>query len=432
MRRPAASVVILCWNAWDASRLCLEQLRPTLSPRDEVIVVDNASTDGTPAGLRRFSWVRVTRNETNRGFAGGCNDGARLARNEVLVFLNNDTVPVGRWLDALLAPFADPAVGAAGPRSNMVSGPQLVPEVPYRAEGLPGLRRFVRTWESANAGRVEVTGRLVGFCLAVRRSAFERIGGFDERFAVGSYEDDDLCRRLVADGWRLLIAHGSFVHHQGHATFEANGLDWTVVERSHRPLFLAKHATIPVDAPRCALVVGPADPTLTAALAGLGLAVHTAPACPDPAALERLDPRPELVVAVGDQPSCALADVPVCQWGGDHPGDADLVAPAGVDPGLWLPGVLADAAHPGTFGGALLAARRRLEAGDLPGAIEAVGAAQRLRPDSPQVLNAMAVCAHLQGLHDEAVTLLERTLTVAPGHTLAAENLGALLGAGER
>lgn len=431
MRRPAASVVILCWNAWEASRLCLEQLRPTLAPRDEVIVVDNASTDETPVGLRRFSWARVTRNETNRGFAGGCNDGARLARNEVLVFLNNDTVPVGRWLDALLEPFADPSVGATGPRSNMVSGPQLVPGVPYGAEGLPGLRRFVRAWEAANAGRVEPTERLVGFCLAVRRTAFERIGGFDERFTVGSYEDDDLCRRLIADGWRLLITHGSFVHHQGHATFEANGLDWRVVERSHRPLFLAKHAAIPAGAPRSALVVGPPDPSLVEALRAQDLAVHQAASCPDPAALERLDPRPELVIAVGDQPSCALVDVPLCQWGG-NPTGADLVAPAGVDPALWLPGVLTDAAHPGTFGGALLAARRRLDAGDLPGALEAVAAAQRFRPDSPQVLNAMAVCAHLQGLHHEAVALLERTLTVAPAHTLAAENLGALTEVGGR
>ena len=78
-RRPAASIVILAWNAWPMTRGCLDSLRDTVGVDDEVIVVDNGSTDGTLAALRAYPWVKVVRNDDNRGFAGGCNDGARGA-----------------------------------------------------------------------------------------------------------------------------------------------------------------------------------------------------------------------------------------------------------------------------------------------------------------------------------------------------------------
>ncbi|MGC1513853.1 MAG: glycosyltransferase, partial [Acidimicrobiales bacterium] len=76
--------------------------------------------------------------------------------------------------------------------------------------------------------------------LAVRRSTFESIGGFDEGFGIGGYEDDDLCARIRESGQRLLITHGSFVHHHGHRTFDANGLDWHAIQQENAQLFHAK------------------------------------------------------------------------------------------------------------------------------------------------------------------------------------------------
>lgn len=227
-RRPTASIVIPAWNAWEHTEACLESLRPTLGVRDEVIVVDNASTDATPRGLSGFAWVKVVSNDTNRGFAAACNQGAGLAGGEIVVFLNSDTVPVGRWLDELLAPFTDPEVVATGPRSNFVSGPQLVPDARYGSRR--ELRDFERRWREQRKGRTTGAERLVGFCLAVRKDAFDAVGGFDEGYAQGGYEDDDLCRRLSADGGKLMVADSSFVHHVGHASFDANGVDWRAAE----------------------------------------------------------------------------------------------------------------------------------------------------------------------------------------------------------
>lgn len=237
--RPAAAVVIPAWNAWEHTRSCLISLRPTLSPRDKVVVVDNGSVDETPRGLAHFPWAKVVRNDENLGFATACNEGAATSTSEILVFLNSDTVPLGRWLDELIAPFADAAVTATGARSNFVSGPQLVPEARYsnKAE----LRDFERSWRQSHAGLTSEVGRLVGFCLAVRRSAFEAVGGFDEGYKPGGYEDDDLCRRLVEAGGKLVIAHGSFVHHVGHASFDANDVDWRQAELQGRQRFVAEN-----------------------------------------------------------------------------------------------------------------------------------------------------------------------------------------------
>jgi|GEM_PF-538373 len=238
MRRSPVSIVVLAWNAWPSTEHCLESLRPTLGVRDQVIVVDNGSTDATPRRLARYPWLDVVTNEENRGFARGCNDGAAVARHGVLVFLNNDTVLSGRWIDPLVAPFDDDAtVGATGPRSNFVSGAQVAEGAAYLRGDTAGMRRFARAWALDHRGQTSETERLVGFCLAVRRDLFEEVGGFDTGYGIGGYEDDDLCRRIVATGHRLLITHESFVHHDGHQTFDANGLDWYAEQEANRDLF---------------------------------------------------------------------------------------------------------------------------------------------------------------------------------------------------
>src|SRR5689334_16143805 len=132
--RPAVTIVIPAWNAVDMTRSCLETLRDTLGRDDQVVVVDNGSRDGTPALLAAQPWVEVVTHAQNEGFAAGCNAGARRARNPVVVFLNNDTLLPPHWIDGLVAPFADPGVGATGPMSNVVSGPQLLADDAYRPQ----------------------------------------------------------------------------------------------------------------------------------------------------------------------------------------------------------------------------------------------------------------------------------------------------------
>lgn len=246
MSQFSATVVIPVWNQWQMTQACLETLRPTLGVHDEVVVVDNGSEDFTPTGLKQFPWVKVITNEVNQGFAIACNQGAAIAKNDVVVFLNNDTLLPAKWLDGLLWPFEDSTVFATGPRSNFVSGPQMVEEANYAAGSMSELRKFAKKWREEHRGQTQETTRLVGFCLAVRRDILEQVGGFDEGFETGGAEDDDLCLRLVKAGGRLLICDESFVHHHGHATFDANGLDWFAIQQDNMNRFRVKHGAAPV------------------------------------------------------------------------------------------------------------------------------------------------------------------------------------------
>lgn len=236
------SLVIPVWNQWALTRACLASVAPTLRDGDEVIVVDNGSRDDTAAGLAQHPWVTVLTNAANRGFAAACNQGAARATGAVIVFLNNDTLVPADWLDGLLAPFADPGVVATGPMSNCASGPQQVATVGCDTDAPDGLATFAAAWRRERRGRSAETSRLVGFCLAVRATALRAIGGWDEGFATGGAEDDDLCVRLRAAGGRLVICEDTFVHHHGHATFDGNGLDWFAIQRTNVDRLIAKHA----------------------------------------------------------------------------------------------------------------------------------------------------------------------------------------------
>jgi glycosyltransferase involved in cell wall biosynthesis/predicted Zn-dependent protease len=225
-----ASIIVLCCNQLDFSRLCLESvLRHTHGPY-ELVIVDNGSTDATPAyleGLRGRPGperVVVLRNEQNRGFAAGCNQALAEARGDYLVLLNNDTVVAAGWLEGLVrwALHDWPQAGLVGPVSNYTSPPQLV-EVDYA--GAAGIDAFAERRARDYAGRALTTERLTGFCLLFRRDVLEKVGLLDERFGLGFFEDDDLGVRVRQAGFRLVVALDVFVHHFDSRTFAGLGLD---------------------------------------------------------------------------------------------------------------------------------------------------------------------------------------------------------------
>ncbi|HKI33740.1 MAG TPA: glycosyltransferase [Gemmataceae bacterium] len=232
--RPAAdalaSIIILCCDELDCTRLCLESvLRHSRSPY-ELIVVDNGSTDGTPEYLAALARrpgparVEVIRNESNRGFPAGCNQALARAGGEYVVFLNNDTVLTPGWLDGLVgwARHDWPRVGLVGPVTNCAPDAQGV-RPGYSS--LDDLGAFAVGRRQAFAGKTLAVRRLTGFCLLARREVLERVGGFDERFGAGFFDDDDLCVRAREAGFRLLVALDTYVHHFGSRTFEGLGID---------------------------------------------------------------------------------------------------------------------------------------------------------------------------------------------------------------
>jgi GT2 family glycosyltransferase/tetratricopeptide (TPR) repeat protein len=240
-----ASIIILCCNQLEYTRLCLESLLRHTRPPYELILVDNASTDDTPAYLAEVrgrpgpARVEVIRNEANVGFPAGCNQGLERAQGRYVVFLNNDTVLTPGWLEGLIGVSLQdwPSVGMAGPVSN---GAMDAQDIRTDYAGLEHLDDFAARRRQAFAGRTLAVRRLTGFCLLVRREVLERVGGFDERFGMGFFEDDDLCVRAREAGFRLLVALDVFVHHFAHRTFRHLGVNTRERLEANFALFRAK------------------------------------------------------------------------------------------------------------------------------------------------------------------------------------------------
>ncbi|MGX9290361.1 glycosyltransferase [Bacillus sp. A015] len=215
------SIVMLTYNELHLTKKCIDSIKQhTRSGQYELIIVDNASTDGTKEYVRELEDVIFIENEKNQGFAKGCNQGAKKATGDNILFLNNDTMVTENWLSPLKeALFASDRIGMVGPVSNYVSGPQMVQPSYTDVKELPA---FAKEYTAARKGQRTYVHRLVGFCLLVKQELIGDVGLFDERFVYGSFEDDDLCLRSLLKGYQLQIVHDSFVHHHGHATFRAN------------------------------------------------------------------------------------------------------------------------------------------------------------------------------------------------------------------
>lgn len=219
---PLVSVIVLTYNNLEFTRACLKSLElHSHYPNWELVLVDNASSDDTPEFLRAYaqdrSWVKLILNDENTGFAAGNNLGLQAAEGEYLVVLNNDTYVTDGWiLDLIRHLKRNPGIGLIGPVTNNIGNESKI-DIHYADMQEMAAAAFEYT--SRHPREVLETRVIAFFCAAMRRSVYEEIGGLDEAFGRGFFEDDDYCNRVRAAGYGIGIAEDVFVHHHLSGSF---------------------------------------------------------------------------------------------------------------------------------------------------------------------------------------------------------------------
>lgn len=220
--KPKVSVIVLCYNNLEMTKACLHSLQEhSLYDNLELIIVDNASQDDTPEFLRDYQKkhpeYKVILNDDNLGFAAGNNVGMEVATGDYIVLLNNDTYVTAGWVNDLVRHFRlDPELGLVGPVTNNIGNEAKI-EVQYESMQEMAIRS--RAYTMAHPHERIYVNTVAFFCVAMPRRVYEEIGGLDEDFGQGFFEDDDYCRRVKQAGYKIAIADDVFIHHHLSASF---------------------------------------------------------------------------------------------------------------------------------------------------------------------------------------------------------------------
>lgn len=225
---PQLSAIVVNYNAGALLRSCVDSLLHC--PMEvEVIVIDNASKDGSLNAVQNLPCVQVISNTQNRGFAAACNQGIEVAKADNLLFLNPDcTFVPGTLAELLLHLRADPKVGMAGgllvnPDGTEQGGGRRAVPTPWRSFVRAfGLSKFSHRWpklffdfhlhrQPLPDGSIEVEA-ISGACMLVKREVLVQVGHWDEAYFLHC-EDLDWCMRIRLGGWKVLFVPSAKITH---------------------------------------------------------------------------------------------------------------------------------------------------------------------------------------------------------------------------
>ena len=232
------SVIIVAYNSGHFLEDCVSSIYDS-EPEVEVLIVDNASTDGSAnSACAEFPGVRIVRSERNLGFGAGNNLGAAQASHPFLVFLNPDTVVIMGWLEALVNPLVeDLSIGLVTLKVLLRDEPERINVAGLNVH-LSGISMCRGLGEARTAYETEAeVAAISGVSFAMRRDLFQALGGFDEDFFL-YMEDVDLSLRTWLAGYRCLyVPCGLVLHEYGKVEVDTPKTFW--VERG-RYLMLLK------------------------------------------------------------------------------------------------------------------------------------------------------------------------------------------------
>jgi GT2 family glycosyltransferase len=283
------TVVVVTWEQRDLVLACLQSLARQTVPH-RVVVVDNASTDGTAEVVaQRFPDAVILRQRSNLGFAGGVSAAMDVVDTRFVALLNNDARADARWLEASLVALADPSVVAVTARLLLAEDTATI----NNAGGVLLASGYCadRGLGSPDGEMFAYPAEVFAFCggaVVVRTLAVKAAGGFDADYFM-YYEDTDLSWRLRLAGWHIVYAPDAVVHHLHAASSDSQSEMFAFHNERNRLLMLCKDAPLGFAASRIARFA-----LTTASLAGKRLIGRATP----PDNVFRPDLRLRVLVAV--------------------------------------------------------------------------------------------------------------------------------------
>ncbi len=213
---------ILSYNTLEYTKNCIESIRQTCNSNSyELVVVDNASTDGSVDWLRNQKDIILIENKSNAGFPAGCNQCIRIANPENDIFLlNNDTLMLSNslfWLRIGL--YKDNRTGAVGAVTNCSGNGQQLED---RFDSIDDYIRYGLSLNVPSSNPYELKTFLIMFAMLIKRDAINKTGFLDERFTPGNFEDNDYGMRLMNNGYDCVLCHNSYIYHYGSKSFSGD------------------------------------------------------------------------------------------------------------------------------------------------------------------------------------------------------------------
>lgn len=211
-----AAICIVSYNCKEYLINCINSIKFHCAPGSySIVIADNASTDGVREYLQSISEsITLILNDENLGFPGGCNACiVNAPKDEDCFFLNNDTRMTHNalfWLRYGL--YENDNIGATGCMGSFAGNEQMI-DLKYNSP--EDYMEYARHTNVPSNNPYEEKCKLCGFAMLVKRKVLDEVGLFDEAFAPGYFEDDDLSIRISEKGYRMLVVHNSFIYHKG-------------------------------------------------------------------------------------------------------------------------------------------------------------------------------------------------------------------------
>lgn len=241
---PLVSIITVNYNGLYVTRDLLVSLQKVTYPALEIIVVDNASDEFTDSLLTEFPYIKLIKNNRNKGFAGANNDGFKAATGEYFFMLNNDTEVGPGFIEPLIDTFTKPGVGVVCPKIKYFDQPDLIqfagytPINRYTGRGFPIGEKEI---DDGRYDKIYQTSRGHGAAMLIKREVYEKVGPMAEDYFL-YYEEMDYCERIKRNGYEIWYNGLSVVYHKESVSVGPNSALKVYYLTRNRILFMRRNA----------------------------------------------------------------------------------------------------------------------------------------------------------------------------------------------